>query len=54
MMWHHAVRAKEVPDGAASSGPLLTLEGLNVKDIEMELTGVSGYHALQISRAKKW
>jgi hypothetical protein len=45
---------RKVPDGAASSRPLLTLKGLKAKEIEMELTSVYEDETLQISAAKKW
>jgi hypothetical protein len=44
---------KEVPDGATSTSPLLTVKGLKAKEIETELISAYDDEALQISAAKK-
>jgi hypothetical protein len=41
-------------DGAASTGPLLSLIDLKAQEIEMELTNLYGYETLQNFAGTKW
>jgi len=43
-----------MPDGAASSRPLLVLKDLNAKELGIELTTLDGNETLEISAVKQW